>query len=57
MIGETVPIPESRPDAVPTERMGMRGSILGRVRGVGGAAAVASSPTTGTEVRISWQQR
>lgn len=45
------------PDAVPTERMGMRGSVLGRVRGVGGAAAVASSPTTGTEVRISWQQR
>ncbi len=44
-------------DAVPAERMGVRGSILSRVRGVGGTASVASSPATGTEVRIAWRQR
>jgi signal transduction histidine kinase len=36
--------------AVPTERRGVRDSIVGRMAGVGGSAAVESRPGEGTEV-------
>ncbi len=41
------------PDAVPTDRHGLRDSIIERMRRHGGAAEVRSTPGTGTEVRLS----
>ncbi len=38
---------------VPPDRMGVRGSILGRMRRNGGAAALRSDSETGTEVELS----
>lgn len=40
------------PDSVPTDRLGIRESIVGRVRRAGGDASVASAPGTRTEVTI-----
>ena len=41
------------PDAVPEDRMGLRGSVVGRVERHGGTAVVRSSPGQGTEVRLA----
>lgn len=40
-------------DAVPSDRQGVRGSIVERVERHGGTATVTSSPGEGTEVRIA----
>jgi len=40
-------------DAVPADRMGLRGSVVGRVERHGGTAVVRSSPGEGTEVRLA----
>jgi signal transduction histidine kinase len=39
-------------DAVPTDRLGVRESILGRVRRQGGNASIRTSPGAGTEIRL-----
>ena len=41
------------PDDVPADRLGLRGSIIGRVERHGGTAVVRSSPGEGTEVRLA----
>jgi signal transduction histidine kinase len=38
--------------AVPTERRGVRDSIIGRMRAVGGRAEIDSVPGEGTEVAL-----
>jgi signal transduction histidine kinase len=44
------------PDAVPAARLGVRGSILGRMsRLPGGYARVRSAPGAGTEVVVGWR--
>jgi signal transduction histidine kinase/phage shock protein PspC (stress-responsive transcriptional regulator) len=43
--------------AVPGDRMGLRNSILERVRRHGGQAAVRTAPGEGTEVRLSMESR
>ncbi len=40
------------PDAVPADRLGLRGSVLGRVERHGGTATVRSEPGDGTEVHL-----
>lgn len=40
------------PDMVPADRYGVSGSVLARVRRVGGTASVRSAPGEGTEVRL-----
>jgi signal transduction histidine kinase len=40
------------PDAVPADRMGVRESIIGRMRRHGGTARVRSAPGDGTEVEL-----
>jgi signal transduction histidine kinase/phage shock protein PspC (stress-responsive transcriptional regulator) len=40
------------PDAVPSDRLGVRGSIVDRMRRHGGQAEVRSAPGEGTEVRL-----
>jgi signal transduction histidine kinase len=40
------------PDAVPAERLGLRGSVHDRMRRHGGEASVRSAPGEGTEVRL-----
>ncbi|HLU63730.1 MAG TPA: ATP-binding protein, partial [Protaetiibacter sp.] len=42
------------PDAVPTERLGVRVSILERVASVGGSAVIDTAPGTGTVVALRW---
>jgi signal transduction histidine kinase len=42
-------------DAVPTERLGVRVSILERVTAAGGAAQLRSSPGVGTVVTLAWR--
>ena len=39
-------------DAVPQDRMGVRGSIIGRMERNGGRATVRTAPGEGTEVRL-----
>ncbi|WEK60277.1 MAG: hypothetical protein P0Y60_13245 [Candidatus Microbacterium colombiense] len=39
---------------VPSERLGVRDSILQRVEEVGGLALIDSAPSAGTEVMLSW---
>jgi hypothetical protein len=39
---------------VPTERLGVRVSILERVASAGGRAEIDSAPGTGTVVRLRW---
>lgn len=41
------------PDAVPAERLGVRGSIVGRMEAVGGRAQLWSTPGAGTTVLIA----
>ena len=41
------------PDAVPGDRLGIRNSVIGRVRRAGGDASVRSAPGESTEVSIS----
>jgi signal transduction histidine kinase/phage shock protein PspC (stress-responsive transcriptional regulator) len=41
------------PDAVPADRMGVRESIIGRMRRNGGTARVRSTPGEGTEVELT----
>lgn len=40
--------------AVPAARLGVRRSIIERVRAVGGTAVVASNPGAGTRIRLEW---
>ncbi|MFG2002600.1 PspC domain-containing protein [Spirillospora sp. NPDC048911] len=40
------------PDAIPADRMGVRGSIIGRMERNGGKATVRTAPGEGTEVRL-----
>ncbi|MCU1636029.1 MAG: two-component system sensor protein [Cryobacterium sp.] len=42
------------PDAVPSERLGLRISIIERVTSVGGAVTVRTSPGQGAAVTIEW---
>ncbi|MEU6846068.1 ATP-binding protein [Streptomyces sp. NPDC046716] len=42
------------PDSVPERRRGISGSIIGRMRAVGGSATVTSHPGTGTRVQWRW---
>ncbi|MEV0648315.1 ATP-binding protein [Phytomonospora sp. NPDC050363] len=42
------------PDEVPLSSRGIRGSIVERMTGVGGTAAVTSRPGGGTAVRLEW---
>ena len=42
------------PDAVPTERIGVRVSIVERIAAVGGRGRVVSAPGAGTRVLLSW---
>jgi len=39
-------------DAVPEDRMGVRGSIIGRMERHGGTARVRSAPGEGTEIKL-----
>ncbi|RAM35833.1 sensor histidine kinase [Arthrobacter globiformis] len=41
--------------ALPQERMGVRVSIIQRMREAGGEARIASSPAGGTHVRLTWR--
>ena len=41
------------PEAVPSDRQGVRNSILDRMARHGGTAEIRSTPSTGTEVRLS----
>jgi signal transduction histidine kinase len=43
-------------DAVPEDRHGISGSIVGRMRRVGGAATVRTAPGEGTEVELSMRK-
>jgi signal transduction histidine kinase len=42
------------PESVPTERLGVRVSILERVASAGGEAALRSAPGEGTRVTLAW---
>ena len=42
------------PDAVPTTRRGLRESVHGRLRRIGGTATVRSTVGAGTVVRLEW---
>ncbi|WP_326598645.1 PspC domain-containing protein [Streptomyces sp. NBC_01803] len=44
------------PDAVPADRMGVRESIVGRMRRNGGSARVRSIPGEGTEVELTMER-
>jgi signal transduction histidine kinase/phage shock protein PspC (stress-responsive transcriptional regulator) len=43
------------PDGVPADRLGLRGSVVGRVERHGGTATVRSSPGEGTEVHLAME--
>ncbi|TDC17326.1 ATP-binding protein [Actinomadura bangladeshensis] len=43
-------------DAVPADRMGVRGSIIGRMERNGGKATVRTAPGEGTEVRLEMKK-
>jgi signal transduction histidine kinase len=43
-------------DAVATDRMGIRESIIGRMQRFGGEASIRTAPGEGTEVRIEWRR-
>lgn len=44
-------------EAVPAERRGVRDSIVGRMRRVGGSASIRSAPGEGTEVELVLERR
>jgi signal transduction histidine kinase len=44
------------PERLPADRLGVTGSIIGRMRRYGGDARVSSAPDQGTEVRISMRR-
>ncbi|WP_406298230.1 PspC domain-containing protein [Embleya sp. NBC_00888] len=44
------------PDAVPADRLGVRESVLGRMRRNGGAANIRSEPGEGTEVELEMRR-
>ena len=43
-------------DDIPADRMGVRGSIIERLRRAGGNATIRSAPETGTEVRLEMKR-
>ncbi len=43
-------------DDIPADRMGVRGSIIERLRRAGGNATIRSAPGTGTEVRLEMKR-
>ncbi|MGC0334810.1 signal transduction histidine kinase [Streptomyces sp. SAI-170] len=43
------------PDAVPAHRRGLRESVVGRMRAVGGSARAVSSAGAGTRIELRWQ--
>ena len=43
-----------RPEFVSDRRLGIRVSIVGRMRAVGGTAEIHSSTGSGTDIRLSW---
>ena len=43
-------------DTVATDRMGIRESIIGRMKRYGGRASIRTAPGEGTEVRIEWRR-
>jgi signal transduction histidine kinase len=43
------------PDAVPADRLGLKGSVIGRMARHGGRATVRSAPGEGTEVHLSME--
>jgi signal transduction histidine kinase len=43
-------------DAIPTDRMGVRGSIIGRMERNGGTATIRTAPGEGTEVRLEFKR-
>jgi signal transduction histidine kinase/phage shock protein PspC (stress-responsive transcriptional regulator) len=45
------------PDAVPDDRLGLRGSVVGRLERHGGSARVRSAPGEGTEVALTINRR
>ncbi|MFF8795123.1 ATP-binding protein [Streptomyces globisporus] len=45
------------PGSVPVRRRGISGSIVGRMRSVGGTASITSHPGAGTRVRWCWPDR
>ncbi len=45
------------PDAVPDDRLGLRGSVVGRMERHGGSARVRSAPGEGTEVALTINRR
>jgi signal transduction histidine kinase len=42
------------PSRVPAHRLGLRESVVARMRAVGGSAAVASRPGAGTRIMLRW---
>ncbi|MFD9699939.1 sensor histidine kinase [Lentzea sp. NPDC059081] len=42
------------PEAVPEHRRGLRGSVVDRLRALGGSAVVESVPERGTTARLAW---
>lgn len=43
-----------RPDRIPRDRIGIRTSVLGRLRAIGGSASIDSQPGAGTRVMLRW---
>jgi signal transduction histidine kinase len=43
-------------DTVAADRMGIRESIIGRMKRYGGRASIRTAPGEGTEVRIEWRR-
>jgi len=45
-----------KPDRLDNSRLGISGSIISRMKSVGGSAKVRSSPNAGTTVTLRWQE-
>ena len=48
--------PGFRPSRIPKDRLGIRNSIIGRVKAVGGQAYLETSPGKGARVVIEWRR-